>query len=116
MRRQVPGPLSPPARRCCRKSVGIFEGFSHNGNDGAEMLARSQFRHDSAVGLVRGDLRVTTLEISSSPDAHDGRGCLVAGALDAQDEIHHRSHISSWWVRIGKPEPGWDAFIIENRA
>ena len=44
------------------------------------MLARSQFGHDTAVGLVGGDLRIDDIGDQLFARAHDGGGGLVAGA------------------------------------
>ncbi len=56
------------------------------------MLARGQLRHNTAVGLVRGDLRVDDVRHQFLARAHDGRGSFVARALDAEDvNVAHTS-------------------------
>ncbi len=64
----------------------VVQRFAHHGNDGPQMLARSQFRHYSAVGLVCGELRVHDVRDQLLTRAHDGRRGFVARALNAQDE------------------------------
>ncbi len=58
--------------------VGIFQRFADNRNDGAEMFTRRQFWHDSAVGLMSGDLRIDNIRDDFFAGAHHGRGSLVA--------------------------------------
>ncbi len=66
--------------------AGILQRLANDGNDGAQMLARRQFRYDAAVRLMGGDLRIDDIRDHLLAGADD-RGCgLVAGALDAEDE------------------------------
>ena len=59
--------------------------LAHDGHDGAQMLPRGQFRHDTAVGLVGGDLRGDNIRDQLLARAHHGRRGLVAGTFDAED-------------------------------
>ena len=65
--------------------LGFGQSLTHDGHDGAQMLARSQFRHDAAVGLVSRDLRGHDVGDELLARAHHGGCGLVAGTLDAED-------------------------------
>jgi len=63
----------------------IVERFADDGNDGTQMLARSQFGYHSAVGLVSGELRIHDIRDQLLTRAHHGRRGFVARALDAEN-------------------------------
>jgi len=66
--------------------LGFGQRLAHDGHDGAKMLARGQFRHDSAIGLVGRELRSDDIGDHLLARAHHGRSGLIAGTLDAEDE------------------------------
>ena len=57
----------------------------HHRNNGPQVLARSQFRNDSAIRLMRGDLRGNHVRQDLLARAHHRRARLIAGAFDAED-------------------------------
>ncbi len=65
--------------------LGLGQRLAHHRHDGAQMLARSQFRDDSAVRLVSRDLRGHDIRDQLLARAHHGRCGLVAGTFDAED-------------------------------
>ena len=65
--------------------AGVVERLAHDGNDGAQMLARSQFGYHSTVRLVSGELRIDDIGDQLLARAHDGCRGFVAGALDAEN-------------------------------
>ena len=66
--------------------VGLSERGADDGNDGAEMLAAGQLGNDAAVAGVGGDLRGDDGGERARAALDDGRGGLVAGGFDAEDE------------------------------
>ena len=77
--------------------------LTHDRHDSAEMLAGSQFRDDSTIGLVGGDLRGDDVGDELLARAHDGGGGFVAGTLDAEDvgvgHVRRFNYNSSWPAR-----------------
>ena len=65
---------------------GFGQRLPHDRNDGAQVLAGSQFGDDSAVRLVRGDLRGDDVGENLLARAHHGGTRFVAGAFDAEDD------------------------------
>ncbi len=59
---------------------------THDRNDGAEMLATGEFRDDSAVARVSGDLRCDDGRKRAGTALDDSSSGLVAGRLDGEDE------------------------------
>ncbi|SPE26109.1 hypothetical protein SBA5_520005 [Candidatus Sulfotelmatomonas gaucii] len=66
--------------------VSLGKRSADHRNDGAQMLAACQFGHHSAIARVRGDLRGDHGGDGSLATLDDGRGGLVAGSFDAEDE------------------------------
>src|SRR5581483_9973678 len=66
-------------------SRGVGESFAHNGNDGLKVFARSELGNDSAIRLVRGDLREDDVGDDLLAGADDGGGGFVAGAFNAEN-------------------------------
>ena len=66
--------------------AGLGQSGADHGNDGAEMLAAGQLGHDAAVAGVGGDLRGDDGGKRARAALDDGRGGLVAGGFDAEDE------------------------------
>ena len=50
------------------------------------MLARGEFGNDSAVRLMRRDLRGDNVRENLLARAHHGCACFVTGAFDAEDD------------------------------
>ena len=66
--------------------AGLGQRGADDGNDGAKVLAAGQLRHDAAVAGVGGDLRGDDGGKRARAALDDGRGGLVAGGFDAEDE------------------------------
>ena len=66
--------------------VGLGQGGAHDGDDGAEMLAAGQLGDDSAIAGVGGDLGGDDRGEDASAALDHGRGGLVAGGFDTEDE------------------------------
>ena len=64
---------------------GIGQRLADDRHDRAQMLPRRQFGHDSAVRLVRGDLREHNVGNDLLTRAHYGRRGLVARAFNPED-------------------------------
>src|SRR5437879_2085326 len=64
---------------------GVSQRLAYDRHDGAEMLAGSQFRNDSAVGLVSGDLGGDHVGDELLARAYDSGSGFVAGTLNAED-------------------------------
>ena len=65
---------------------GIGQGLPHHWYDGAQMFAGCKFGDDSAVRLVRGDLRRDHVGNEFLSRANDGGRSFIAGAFDAENE------------------------------
>ena len=84
-----------------RKSIKGLVGLARIGqrladdrHNGPQMLARSQFRHYSAIGRVGNDLREHDVRDNLLARSHDCGCGFVAGTLDAEDvDIGHRNYI-----------------------
>jgi len=63
----------------------IGERLANDGNDGAEMLARSEFGNDTSVGLMSGDLRGDDVGKNLLARAHHGGSGFITGAFDTED-------------------------------
>ena len=79
--------------------AGLGQRGADDGNDGAEMLAAGQLGNDAAVAGVGGDLRGDGGGKRARAALDDGRGGLVAGGFDAEDEA--AGHTSSLVGGIG---------------
>ena len=66
-------------------SIRFGERLADDGDDGAEMLARGQFRYDAAVGFVSGELRGDYVRDELLAGAHHGGCGFIAGTFDAED-------------------------------
>ena len=66
--------------------AGLGQRGADHGNDGAKMLAAGQLRHHAAVARVGRDLRGDDGGKRARAALDDGRGGLVAGGFDAEDE------------------------------
>jgi len=76
--------------------VGLNQRLADDGYDGAQVLARSEFRNNSAIGLVGGDLREDDVGDDLFARTHHRGGGLVAGALDAEDVGVWHNRIRYW--------------------
>ena len=72
--------------------------LTHHGHNPAQMLARSQFRHDTTVFPVKVRLRRHDVGQNLAPIRDNGGGRFVAGRLDPEDPRGH-------WVVRAAPEP-----------
>src|SRR3954468_452802 len=78
------------------RSARLLQRGSQNRNDIAQVLARGQFRHYSAVRLVRCELREHDVRDHLFARTNDGRTGFVAGTLNTQDvSISHISIVTS---------------------
>ncbi len=66
--------------------AGFGDGFAHDGDDVAQVLARGEFGHHAAVDGVHLHLRGDDVREHLGAGAHDGGCGLVAGAFDAEDQ------------------------------
>lgn len=66
--------------------VGLGEGGANDRNDGAEMFAAGKLGDDAAIRGVGGDLRGDDGGQGAGTAFDDGRGGLIAGGFDAEDE------------------------------
>ena len=64
---------------------GLRQSLAHYGHDGAQMLSRSEFRHNAAIRLVGRDLRGDDIRDQLLAGPHYGSRGFVAGTLDAED-------------------------------
>ncbi len=64
---------------------GLGQCCAHHRYDGAQVLARGQFRNHSAIRLVSGDLRGNHVRQNLLPRAHHRRARLITGGLNAED-------------------------------
>jgi len=70
-------------------------------HDRAEMFSRSQFRDDSAIGLMRGDLGSNNIRYELFARTYDGGGGFIAGAFDAENVgVRHVLLVSSFDSRV----------------
>src|SRR5450432_4826225 len=63
----------------------VLKSFANDRNDGAKMLARSEFGDHASERLVRGDLRVNDVGDEFFARTNDSGGGFVARGLDAED-------------------------------
>ena len=68
-----------------------LKSFAHNRHDLPQMLARGKLRNHAAIFAVNINLRRNDAGKNAAPIADNGRGGLVAGRLDAEDQIFVRS-------------------------
>jgi hypothetical protein len=73
------------------RHIGLAQRSANDGNDVAQVLARSEFRHYSAERLMRGDLRSDHRRDEALAALDDGSGRLIARTLDGQD-VRQWSH------------------------
>ncbi len=64
----------------------------------ADVVARCQFRHHAAVGLVHVDLAVERLRQQAGVTVEQGDAGFIAGRLDSQDQ--HGGSVATWiWLK-----------------
>src|SRR6266853_4089715 len=59
--------------------------LAHYRNDSAQMLAGSQFRDHSSIGLMSGDLRGHYVRQNLLPRTHHRRARFITGGFDTED-------------------------------
>jgi hypothetical protein len=64
---------------------GVGQGFTHHGNDLAQMLARSELGNHTTVSAVNIDLRSHHARKNAAAIDDDGSSGFVAGRLDAEN-------------------------------
>ena len=68
-------------------SARAFERGADGGHNGAEVFAGGEFRHDAAIGAMRGELGGDGGGENLSASGDDGGGRFIAGAFDTEDPL-----------------------------